>query len=95
MRRPINVEELGIVPSHLYKNVGFGSTFKFEVINNKLVAIVGAEVAPTGGSLGEIHITYTYKDNMYQAEQINFIPRWELEKNWLINNAPIKSTKGI
>ncbi len=75
----INVEELGIDPSHIFDNVALGSIFKFKVINNKLVAIVGAAIAPTGGGLGEIHITYTFKDNMYQAEQIKFIPRWELE----------------
>jgi len=75
----INVEELGIVPSHIFETVALGSIFKFKVINNKLEAIVGAAIAPTGGSLGEIHITYTFKDNMYQAEQIKFIPRWELE----------------
>ena len=75
----INVEELGIVPSHIFENVALGSTFKFKVINNKLVAIVGAAIAPTGGGLGEIHITYTFNDNMYQAEQIKFIPFWKLE----------------
>lgn len=75
----INVKELGIVPSHLFDNVSIGSILKFKVINNKLMAIVGATIAPSGGYLGEIHITYNLKDNMYQAEQINFIPRGELD----------------
>ena len=75
----INVKELGIVPSHIFENVSIGRTLEFKVINNKLMAIVGATIAPSGGFLGEIHITYTFKDNMYQAEQISFIPRWELD----------------
>jgi hypothetical protein len=75
----INVEELGIVPAHISENVGFGNKLKFKVIEHKLVAIVDASIAPTGGGLGEIHIAYTFKDNMYQAEQIKFIPFWKLE----------------
>lgn len=73
----INVKKLKIVPSHIFENIAIGSTLRFEVIDNKLVAIVGATIAPAGGSLGVIHITYTYKDNMYQAKQINFIPKLE------------------
>lgn len=70
----INVKDLGIVPSHIFENVSLGSILKFKVINNKLVAIIGATIAPSGGYLGEIHITYIFNDNMYQAEEINFIP---------------------
>lgn len=66
-KNKINVKELNIIPSHIFENVAIGSTLRFEVIDNKLVAIVGATIAPTGGSIGEIHITYTYRDNMYQV----------------------------
>lgn len=75
----INVKEFNIVPSHIFENVAIGSALRFEVTDNKLVAKVGLTIAPTGGSIGEIQITYIYKDNMYQAKQINFIPRDELE----------------
>lgn len=75
----INFEELGIVPAHISENVGFGNKLKFKVIDDKLVAIVDASIAPTGGGLGEIHIAYMFKDNMYQAEEIKFIPFWKLE----------------
>lgn len=75
----INVKEFNIVPSHIFENVAIGSVLRFEVTDNKLVAKVGLTIAPTGGSIGEIQITYIYKDNMYQAKQINFIPRDELE----------------
>lgn len=78
-KNKINIKELNIVPSHLFENVAIGSTLRFEVIENKLVAKVGLTIAPAGGSIGEIHIIYTFKDNMYQAKQINFIPRDELE----------------
>ncbi|MFB5087003.1 hypothetical protein PGC35_07240 [Psychrobacillus sp. PGGUH221] len=73
----INIKQLDIVPSHIFKNVAIGSTLRFEVIDNKLVAKVGLTIAPAGGSIGEIHITYMFKDNMYQAKQINLIPNEE------------------
>lgn len=75
----INVKEFNIVPSHIFENVAIGSALRFEVPDNILVAKVGLTIAPTGGSIGEIQITYIYKDNMYQAKQINFIPRDEIE----------------
>ncbi|MEG0258484.1 MAG: hypothetical protein RR595_07760 [Lysinibacillus sp.] len=78
-KNKINIKELDIVPSHIFKNVAIGSTLRFEVIDNKLVAKVGLTIAPAGGSIGEIHITYMFKDNMYQAKQINFNPREEKE----------------
>ncbi|MEI4771893.1 hypothetical protein WAX74_20030 [Psychrobacillus sp. FJAT-51614] len=78
-KNKINIRELNIVPSHIFENVAIGSTLRFEVIDNKFVAIVGLTIAPAGGSIGEIHIIYTFKDNMYQAKQINFIPRDESE----------------
>lgn len=70
----IDVRELKIDPSHKYENVAYGSYIQFEIINNKLVAKVLAAISFVGGGLGQIEITYTFKDNMYQAEQINFIP---------------------
>lgn len=76
-KNKINIKELNIVPSHIFENVAVGSTLRFEVIDNKLVAKVGLTISPAGGSIGEIHITYTFKDNMYQSKQINFIPRDE------------------
>lgn len=76
-KNKINIKELNIVPSHIFENVAIGSTLRFEVIDNKLVAKVGLTISPAGGSIGEIHITYTFKDNMYQAKQISFITREE------------------
>jgi hypothetical protein len=69
----INIKKLGIEPTHIFPNISFGSILKFEVINNKLNAVVGATISPSGGYLGDIYITYTFKDNMYQAEQIRFV----------------------
>ena len=70
----INIEKLGIVPSHMFPNVAFGSILKFEVINNTLTAKVAATISPSGGYLGDIVITYILKDNMFQAENISFAP---------------------
>ncbi|UNT71719.1 hypothetical protein IQ781_27480 (plasmid) [Bacillus sp. N447-1] len=69
----INIKKLGIEPAHIFSNIAFGSILKFKVVNNKLNAIVGATVAPSGGYLGDIYITYTFKDNEYKIGQINFI----------------------
>lgn len=69
----INIEKYGINPKHLFPDIAFGSILKFDVIDNKLNAIVGAKISPAGGYLGDVYITYTFKDNMYQAEQIKFV----------------------
>lgn len=76
----INIKELGIDPTHLFPSLNFGSKLKYKVVNNKLMAMVGVSIAPSPlGYLGEIHISYTFKNNMYQAEQINFVPVSKLE----------------
>ncbi|HDR8111909.1 TPA: hypothetical protein QCY85_005131 [Bacillus cereus] len=69
----INIKKLGIDPTHIFSNIAFGSVFKFEVTKNKLNAIVGATIAPSGGYLGDIYITYTFKDNGYKIDHITFI----------------------
>lgn len=74
----INVEQLGIVPTHLFQNIAFGSILDFKVIDNKLNAIVGATIAPSGGYIGDINIIYTFKDNIYQMEEIRLVPVGEL-----------------
>ena len=69
----VNIEKLGIDPTHIFFNIAFGSVLRFEVLNNKLNAIVGATIGPSGGYLGDIYITYTFKDNGYKIGQIRFI----------------------
>jgi hypothetical protein len=69
----IDIKKLGIVPAHIFPAIALESVLKFEVINNKLNAFIGATISPSGGYLGDIRITYAFKDNMYQAEQIRFV----------------------
>jgi len=69
----INIKKFGIEQTHLFPDVSLGNILRFKVINNKLKAVVGATISPSGGYLGNIYITYTFKDNMYQADDIKFV----------------------
>lgn len=65
------VDISNIPHQYLYNNVAFGSIIEFDVVDNRLVAIVNA-VASDNSSIGEIYITYEFKDNIYQAQKIEF-----------------------
>jgi hypothetical protein len=43
-----------------FSNIAFGTVIKYKVINNKLVAIVGATISPSGVYIGEIYVTYNF-----------------------------------
>jgi hypothetical protein len=58
-------------PAQLFAEVGFGSIITFHVQDNELLAVVPAQISPSG-FIGEIIITYTFKDNTYQARTIDF-----------------------
>jgi hypothetical protein len=70
----INIKKYGIEPTHLFSDIALGSVIKYKIVNNKLQALVGASISPSGGYIGDLYITYNFKDNMYQAEQIKFVP---------------------
>lgn len=70
----IKIDELGIDPKHLFPDIAIGNITEFKILDNKLTANVGASVSPAGGYLGDFHITYAFKDKMYQVEKIEFIP---------------------
>ncbi|MEK4671327.1 hypothetical protein [Niallia sp. FSL R7-0271] len=70
----IKIDELGVDPKHLFPDIAIGNITEFEILDNKLTANMGASVSPAGGYLGDFHITYTFKDKMYQVEKIEFIP---------------------
>ncbi len=61
---------------HLNPNIYFliytGNLIYFEINDNQLIAKIGGQISPTGGSRGDI--TYMYKDKMYQAKLIKFNP---------------------
>lgn len=74
------IDTKSIEPSHLGEDVGFGSIVDYEVINKKLMVSVGAQITPAM-FIGDVIITYGYRDKMYQAEKIEFIPYNSTDKN--------------
>ncbi len=64
-------EKINIEPENLFSNIAFNSICSFEVINDQLSANMGIQISPAG-FIGEIQISYTLKDNMYQASKIEF-----------------------
>lgn len=73
-RTVVNIEKLGIDPSHLFKDIAYGSIIEYEIQNGELTAILPTLITPGGESVGSIIITYEYKDKMYQAKNIMFAP---------------------
>ncbi|APH04162.1 hypothetical protein [Bacillus weihaiensis] len=67
----INIEKFQIPLDHLFKDVAFGSIVKFDVVDNHLVASIGAQITPAM-FIGTIEITYEFKDKMYQPKKIKF-----------------------
>ncbi|MFT9819782.1 hypothetical protein [Lysinibacillus sp. NPDC056185] len=70
----INVKPLKIEPEHLFPDIYFGNLINFEINDNQLIAKIGGQISPAGGSIGDIQITYMFKDIMYQAKSIEFNP---------------------
>jgi hypothetical protein len=73
-RTVVKIEKLGIVPAHLSSDVVTGNIVHFDVLENELTAIMGAQIAPAGGYIGDFYITYKFKDDIYQVGRIKFIP---------------------
>lgn len=69
----INIEKLGIKPENLFSDISTGNIIKFDVLNNELIGIIGAQVSTVGGFIGSFYISYIFKDNMYQMKKIKFI----------------------
>ncbi|WP_139311067.1 hypothetical protein [Paenisporosarcina indica] len=70
----IDINPLGIQPKHLFGDVYFGNIINFEIKDNQLIAKIGGQISPAGGYIGDIQITYKFKDKMYQAKSIEFKP---------------------
>lgn len=70
----IDIKPLDIQPGQLFDEIYFGNLINFEIKNNQLIAILGGQISPVGGYIGDIQITYIFKDKMYQAKSIEFIP---------------------
>ncbi len=69
----IEIDKLGIEPRKFFSDITTANLLRFEVIENKLMAIIGAQVSPVGGYIGSFHITYEYKNDLYEAKKIEFI----------------------
>lgn len=70
----IDIKPLGIQPGHLFDEIYFGNLINFEIKDNQLIAKIGGQISPVGGYIGDIQIIYLFKDKMYQAKSIEFIP---------------------
>ena len=70
----IDIKPLGTQPEHLFHDIYFGNLINFEIKNNQLIAKLGGQISPVGGYVGDIQITYIFKDKIYQAKSIEFIP---------------------
>ncbi|GAB0169784.1 hypothetical protein LSPCS325_32210 [Lysinibacillus sp. CTST325] len=70
----INIKPLKIEPDHLFPDIYFGNLINFEINDKQLIAKIGGQISPAGGSIGDIQITYMFKDKMYQAKSIEFNP---------------------
>jgi len=70
----IDIKSLGIKPEHLFADIYFGNIINFEIKDKQLIAKIGGQISPAGGYIGDIRITYMFKDNIYQAKSIEFEP---------------------
>lgn len=74
----VDITPFEIKPENLFDDIGFGSIIDYEVINNNLMVRVSGQITPAM-FVGDIIITYEYRDKMYQAKAIEFIT--DIEKN--------------
>ncbi|KOP80894.1 hypothetical protein AMS59_00105 [Lysinibacillus sp. FJAT-14745] len=70
----IDTKPLKIDAEHLFPDIYFGNIINFEINDNQLIANIGGQISPAGGSIGDIQVTYMLKDKMYQAKSIEFKP---------------------
>lgn len=59
--------------NNLFENIAFGAIVDYEVQDHHLIANISVHVSPSG-NIGEVVITYGYRDKMYQANSIEFHP---------------------
>lgn len=69
----IDTKGINIDAGNLFPEVAFNNICEYEVVNNELRVNLGAQISPAH-FIGEVQISYGFKDNMYQARKIEFIP---------------------
>ena len=67
----VDITPLQIKSTNLFEDIAFGGVIKYEVIDHQLIATISGQISPAS-FVGEIVITYEYRDNMYQAKSIEF-----------------------
>lgn len=55
-----------------FDSVSFMNSYSYDLVNGKLQAQLAAQVSPTD-FIGELVVTFVYKDRMFQADVIEFI----------------------
>jgi hypothetical protein len=68
----INKDDFDAKPENFFSNINFENISSFEVANDELKVNVGAQISIMD-FVGEVQISYNYKDNMYQADRIEFV----------------------
>lgn len=71
----INKDKLNVEPGYKISAIGFGGICSFDVVENKLIVTMHGQISPAC-FIGTLTITYEFKDNMYQAANIEFTDGW-------------------
>ncbi|CAM5197216.1 hypothetical protein UACE39S_04336 [Ureibacillus acetophenoni] len=70
----IELEKLGLTSEDLFSDIVLRNLVRFDILDNNLTAVIGAQVSPIGGYIGDFYIMYEFIDNKYQVKRINFVP---------------------
>ncbi|WP_226669611.1 hypothetical protein [Metabacillus litoralis] len=88
----VDITPFQIKPENLFNDIGFGSIIDYEIIDNQLMVRVSGQISPAS-FVGDIVISYEYRDNMYQAETIFFIK--DINKNPFYGPVTVGDPKGM
>lgn len=64
-------EKISATYENWFRQVYFGNQISFKVEDHQLKAFLSAQISPTD-YIGEIQISYKYKDSLYQAAEIRY-----------------------
>ncbi|MFJ7934458.1 hypothetical protein [Sporosarcina sp. NPDC096371] len=69
----VDLTPLDDKPTNFFEDIAFGGYIRYEVTDHQLTATVSAQISPAA-FIGELVITYEYRDNMFQAKSIELHP---------------------
>lgn len=70
----IGIKCLGVNPKDLFSNITTTNLIQYDIIDYKLTAIIGAQIAPVGGYIGDFYISYKNLNDIYSIDNIEFVP---------------------